>query len=86
MAERQIQSAARLSEDIGDVLTAIRRLIAELPDAEVNGTLSPLSRAALRIETRLATAEPARLDTARLDSLSRALARLSDLVTETYLT
>lgn len=29
MAERQIQSAARLSEDIGDVLTAIRRLIAE---------------------------------------------------------
>ncbi len=64
----------------------IRRLIAELPDAEVNGTLSPLSRAALRIETRLATAEPARLDTARLDSLSRALARLSDLVTETYLT
>ena len=29
MAERNTQSAARLSEDIGDVLTAIRRLIAE---------------------------------------------------------
>ena len=64
----------------------IRQLVAELPNAEVNGELSDLAAAVLRIETRLATADPARMDTARLRALSKSLARLSELLTTTYLT
>ncbi|MFZ5961401.1 circularly permuted type 2 ATP-grasp protein [Thalassococcus sp. BH17M4-6] len=64
----------------------MRRLVSELPEAEVNGTLSPLSAAILRIETRLATAEPARMDAGRLQALSRSLTQLSDTLTNSYLT
>lgn len=67
-------------------VSSVRRLVAELPGAEVNGELSELARAILRIETRLSVADPARLDTDRLNATARSLGRISDLLTRTYLT
>lgn len=64
----------------------VRGLVAELPNAQVNGELSDLARAILRIETRLAVADPARMDTDRLIALSTSLNKVSDLVTTSYLT
>ncbi|PIL13616.1 hypothetical protein P775_27020 [Puniceibacterium antarcticum] len=67
-------------------VSMIRRLVADLPGAEVNGELSELARAALRVETQLAVADPGRLSTDKLQSMAAALGRLSDLLTRTYLT
>ncbi len=67
-------------------VSAIRQLVSELPGAEVNGELSELARAILRVETKLAVADPKRLDTDRLVSTARSLGRVSDLLTQTYLT
>ncbi len=76
----------RNPRSIRNQVSSVRRLVAELPGAEVNGELSELARAALRIETRLAVADPARLDTDRLISTARSLGRLSELLTRTYFT
>ncbi|SNR27509.1 circularly permuted type 2 ATP-grasp protein [Puniceibacterium sediminis] len=67
-------------------VSTARRLVAELPDADVNGELSELARAILRVETRLAVADPATLDTDKLLSMSRSIGRVSDMLTRTYLT
>lgn len=67
-------------------VSSVRSLVAELPGAEVNGELSELARAILRVETGLAVADPARLDTDQLMSISRSLGRVSDMLTQSYLT
>ncbi len=66
-------------------VTLIRQLAAELPGAEVNGTLSDVMRTALRLETLLATADPADLDDAALATLGRDIAELGDRLTAAYL-
>ncbi|KMK67446.1 circularly permuted type 2 ATP-grasp protein [Puniceibacterium sp. IMCC21224] len=67
-------------------ISFVRRLVAELPNAEVNGELSDLARAVLRVETQLAVADAAQLGTERLNDLSKSLNKISDLVTSSYLT
>ncbi|WP_085791482.1 circularly permuted type 2 ATP-grasp protein [Roseivivax jejudonensis] len=63
----------------------IHAMAAELPGAEENGALSPVMRAAMRIDTRLATAEPAEMDGRALDALARDLTDLSEKITATWL-
>lgn len=58
--------------------------IGHLPGADKYGLLSPLARAALRLQTDLATADAETLDAAALDALGQGLAHLSDLLTEAY--
>ncbi len=67
-------------------VSSVRRLVGDLPGAEVNGELSELARAVLRVETRLAVADPVTLDTAQLRAVARSLGAISDLLTRTYLT
>ena len=66
-------------------LTEVREHIAFLPDAEVNGQMSRLSRAALQAQTGLAVATPDSVDSAVLRDLIDEIARLSNLISETYL-
>ncbi|ETX30083.1 circularly permuted type 2 ATP-grasp protein [Roseivivax isoporae] len=66
-------------------VSRILSLVSELPGAEVNGELSHVMRAALRIETRLATAEPEELDAKGLAALQTSLVELSERLTAAYL-
>jgi uncharacterized alpha-E superfamily protein len=66
-------------------LTEIRDHVAFLPDAVVNGQMSPLSRAVLQAHTGLAVETPATIDGARLTELIREVEGLSTLVSDTYL-
>ena len=66
-------------------LTEIRDHVAFLPDAVVNGQMSPLSRAVLQTHTGLAVETPAGIDGARLTALIREIEALSTLISDTYL-
>ena len=66
-------------------LTEIRDHVAFLPDATVNGQMSPLSRAVLQTHTGLAVETPATLDGDMLHALVREIEALSTLVSDTYL-
>ena len=58
--------------------------LGHLPGADENGRLSPLARAALRLQTDVATAEAETLDAAALSGLRLGISELSDLLTEAY--
>lgn len=58
--------------------------IGHLPGADRYGHLSALARAALRLQTDLATADAETMDAAALVTLQSGLATLSDLLTEAY--
>ena len=66
-------------------LTEVRDHVGFLPDATVNGQMSPLSRAALQTHTALAVATPETVDSAALRALIGDIAALSNLVSDTYL-
>ncbi len=66
-------------------LTEVRDHVAFLPDAVVNGQMSPLSRAALQTHTALAVATPETVDSAALRALVDDIQALSNLVSDTYL-
>ena len=66
-------------------LTEIRDHVGFLPDAIVNGQMSPLSRAVLQTHTGLAVETPETVDSAALRALIGEIAALSNLVSDTYL-
>jgi uncharacterized circularly permuted ATP-grasp superfamily protein/uncharacterized alpha-E superfamily protein len=66
-------------------LSEVRTHVATLPGAEVNGQMSRLSRALLRVHAGLAVRTPDGLDGAALAALSAEIEALSDLLSETYL-
>ncbi|MFN8170228.1 MAG: circularly permuted type 2 ATP-grasp protein, partial [Candidatus Nanopelagicales bacterium] len=66
-------------------LAQVREHIEFLPDAEVNGQMSPLARAALQAHTALAVQTPDALDGAALLALIGELERLSNLISDSYL-
>jgi len=66
-------------------LTGIRDQVGYLPGAVVNGQLSPLSRAILRVHTRLAVLTPQEVETELLRSLQAEIGALSELLTESYM-
>jgi uncharacterized circularly permuted ATP-grasp superfamily protein/uncharacterized alpha-E superfamily protein len=66
-------------------LSEIRDHVSFLPNATVNGQLSPLTRRLLQVHTALAVATPETIDPALLRALIRDIADLSDLLSETYL-
>jgi uncharacterized alpha-E superfamily protein len=63
----------------------IRGHIGFLPNAEVNGQMSPLARAALQVHTALAVATPDTVDEAVLRGLIRDIEGLSNLISDSYL-
>ncbi|HEY0275042.1 MAG TPA: circularly permuted type 2 ATP-grasp protein [Paenirhodobacter sp.] len=63
----------------------IRLLVADLPNARVNGRMAAISRAILPIEAEFSVKNPADIDTERLITLRSELAHISDLVGATYL-
>jgi uncharacterized alpha-E superfamily protein len=66
-------------------LTEIQEHVAFLPDAMVNGQMSPLSRAVLQTHTGLAVESPATIDSDRLTALIREIEGLSTLISDNYL-
>ncbi len=66
-------------------LTEIRDQIAWLPDADVNGQLSDLARAALRVQSELAVRLPESLDPPILLTLADDIGRLSELLYAAYM-
>lgn len=66
-------------------VTEIRDQIAMLPRAEDDGHISPLSRAVLRLHTDIAVQRPNDVDGAEFLDYRRRLAKISDLLGETYL-
>jgi uncharacterized alpha-E superfamily protein len=66
-------------------LSEARDHVAYLPDAEVNGQMSPLARAILQAHTHLAVQTPEAVDAAALAALVPEYEALSDLVSATYL-
>ena len=65
-------------------IDALRHQIDALPGAQVAGSLSPLSRAALRLYADLATFDADELDTAALQQLQSRIGAMSDLMTRAY--
>ncbi|MEM9050127.1 MAG: circularly permuted type 2 ATP-grasp protein [Pseudomonadota bacterium] len=65
--------------------SVLRRIIAELPAADVNGTLAPAAAAALKLETDLSIAQPEEVDDAMLGATEIALQRVFEMLSETYL-
>ena len=66
-------------------LDAVRDHIEFLPDAQVNGQMSALARAALQAHTALAVRTPSELDGAALIALIGELEGLSNLISDSYL-
>ncbi len=66
-------------------LTEIRDHVAFLPNAVVDGQMSPLSRAVLQAHTGLAVETPATVDGAMLTALIRDIEAFSTLLSDTYL-
>jgi uncharacterized circularly permuted ATP-grasp superfamily protein/uncharacterized alpha-E superfamily protein len=66
-------------------LAEVRSHVAVLPGAEVNGQMSPLSRAVLQAHVGLAVATPEALDGPALAALGAEIAALSDLIAAAYL-
>ena len=65
-------------------LEVVKDLVAELPGSEVNGQLSDLSRAILKVHTAVTVLRPGDLDTDRLLSLWGEIATVSNTVTGSY--
>lgn len=65
--------------------SVLRRIVAELPSADVNGRLSPGAAAALRLETELSVARPETVDAAMLETLEDGLQELFDMLSAAYL-
>ncbi|MEL6236767.1 MAG: alpha-E domain-containing protein, partial [Pseudomonadota bacterium] len=65
--------------------SVLRRIVAELPEADVNGRLSPAAAAALRLETELSVARPEAIDAAMLETLEDGLQELFDMLSAAYL-
>lgn len=63
----------------------IRDQVNLLPDAEVNGQLSALSRTVLRLQADLAVHTPRLLDQAKLRELAQTIGRLTDQLHTQYL-
>ena len=63
----------------------IRNQVSLLPGADVNGQLSPLSRAVLRVHADLAVLTPQSLDQQKLVELRRAISGLTDEIHAQYL-
>lgn len=66
-------------------LTEVKEQIAFLPNAEVNGQMSSLSRAVLQVHTDLAVETPETLDGDRMREIILKLEGLSDLLSTSYL-
>jgi uncharacterized alpha-E superfamily protein len=66
-------------------LTEMRNHIGYLPNADLMGQLSELSRAMLRAHTGLAILTPDRLDDLALRALRAEIEGVSDLIGDTYL-
>ena len=66
-------------------LSEVRDHVAVLPGAEVNGQLSALSRAVLRVHTALAVSTPDTLDDAALAAFGAEIAAISELLSKSYL-
>ena len=65
-------------------LDVVKDLVAELPGSDVNGQLSDLSRAILKVHTAVTVMRPGELDTDRLLSLWGEIADVSNTVTGSY--
>ncbi|NMM43290.1 circularly permuted type 2 ATP-grasp protein [Rhodospirillaceae bacterium KN72] len=65
-------------------LEVVKDLVAELPGSEINGQLSDLSRAILKVHTAVTVLRPGDLDTDRLLSLWGEIADVSNTVTGSY--
>ncbi len=65
-------------------LTEIREHAAYLPNAEVNGSLSDLSREILKIHTALSVERPRTLDTRTLNALRAEILAISDRLSAQY--
>ena len=66
-------------------LNEIRTEVEQLPNAVVNGQMSPFFREAMRIHSNLAVMTPEVMDQAVYERLERDLERLSDLLGQTYI-
>jgi uncharacterized circularly permuted ATP-grasp superfamily protein/uncharacterized alpha-E superfamily protein len=66
-------------------LSEIRDHVAFLPDAEVNGQMSPLARRVLQLHTALAVETPGTVDPGALCDLVNDIGGLSTLLSDTYL-
>jgi len=66
-------------------LTELREHVGFLPNAEINGQLSHLSRAILQVHTRLAVETPETVDGTTLRALILEVEALSDLISSSYL-
>ncbi|MDP2733980.1 MAG: alpha-E domain-containing protein, partial [Hoeflea sp.] len=63
----------------------IRNQVSLLPGADVNGQLSELSRAVLRVQADLAVHTPQSLDKSKLDELGEALGQLTNIIHDQFL-
>lgn len=63
----------------------IRNQVSLLPGADVNGQLSELSRAVLRVQADLAVHTPQSLDKSKLDELGEALGQLTNIIHAQFL-
>ena len=66
-------------------LNEIHREVEQLPNASVNGQMSPFFREALKLQSGLAVMTPDTMDQAVYQRLEQELERLSDLLAQTYL-
>ena len=66
-------------------LNEIHNEVEQLPNALVNGQMSPLSREAMRLHSGLAVMTPEALTAQAYHKLEQELEHLSDLLAQTYL-
>nr|WP_307158510.1 circularly permuted type 2 ATP-grasp protein [Rhizobium paknamense] len=66
-------------------LNEIRAEVEQLPNAQINGQMSPFFRETMRVQASLAVMTPEGLDRDFYQKLERELEKLSDLMANTYL-
>jgi uncharacterized alpha-E superfamily protein len=66
-------------------LNEIRTEVEQLPNAIINGQMSPIHREALRLYSTLALMTPESMDGAVYDRLEGDMERFSDLLARTYI-
>jgi uncharacterized alpha-E superfamily protein len=66
-------------------MNEIHREVEQLPNAFVNGQMSPFYREAMRLHSGLAVMTPETMTVEVYQQLARELERLSDLLARTYL-
>jgi uncharacterized alpha-E superfamily protein len=66
-------------------LNEIRTEVEQLPNAIVNGQMSPFHREAMRLYSNLALMTPESMDGAVYDKLENEMERFSDLLARTYI-